>query len=93
MAGTVMGGIKASKTNKRIHGRNFYKKIGKMGGTISRGGGFTDKELARRAGAKGGKISKRGREDFFVKIPDADIPVIDIDQPTWRDKIFRRWNG
>ena len=62
MAGTREGGLKAQATNKLRYGDNFYKGIGKLGGTKSRGGGFAaNPELARLAGAKGGKISRRGK--------------------------------
>lgn len=61
MPGTKAGGIKAASTNKKRYGKDFYKKIGKHGGMKSTGGGFADNpELARVAGSKGGKISKRG---------------------------------
>ena len=36
----------------------FHVRVGKMGGTISRGGGFT-KETAQKWGRVGGKISRR----------------------------------
>lgn len=62
MAGTLTGGKKAAKTNKERHGENFYIELGRLGGRISRGGGFAaNRELARTAGAKGGRISKRGK--------------------------------
>jgi general stress protein YciG len=60
MAGTKQGGTKASATNRRKHGEDFYKKIGSIGGQKGRTGGFfANPELAREAGRKGGKISKR----------------------------------
>lgn len=62
MAGTKAGGLKVRETNKRKYGADYYQKIGAMGGKKSRGGGFADRELARRAGAIGGKRSKRGRK-------------------------------
>lgn len=62
MAGTKKGGVKAAQTNKRLYGANFYVSIGKIGGQISRGGGFAkNPELARIAGRKGGKASHRKR--------------------------------
>ena len=62
MAGTKAGGIKAAKTNKRKWGRKFYAEIGAKGGKACVPKGFAaDPERARRAGAKGGKISKRGK--------------------------------
>jgi general stress protein YciG len=60
MAGTRAGGAKAAQTNKLKYGEDFYSNIGKIGGTMSNTGGFyNNKELAREAGKKGGKISKR----------------------------------
>lgn len=62
MSGTRSGVKKAVVTNKLRHGADHYEKIGFMGGKKSRGGGFTNnKELARIAGSKGGKISRRPR--------------------------------
>lgn len=56
------GGIQAAKLIKERLGEDFYRKIGKLGGTKSKGGGFTNNpELARIAGARGGSISRRGR--------------------------------
>lgn len=61
MAGTKEGALKAAKTNKKRHGKNFYKEIGAIGGRNGHTGGFAaNPELARIAGAKGGRISKRG---------------------------------
>lgn len=62
MSGTKIGGIKAAKTNKEIHGDDFYKRIGAKGGQASGTGGFyANRELAREAGRKGGQISRRGK--------------------------------
>lgn len=62
MAGTKTGGQKAAETNKERNGKDFYVKIGALGGAKSRGGGFAaDPERARLAGKKGGKVSKRGK--------------------------------
>lgn len=62
MAGTKKGGIKAAITNKQLHGRDFYKRIGKKGGQNGHTGGFAaNRELAKIAGRKGGLISKRGK--------------------------------
>jgi general stress protein YciG len=64
MPGTQKGGRKAAATNKQRYGANFYELIGRKGGTISRGGGFAkDPDLARRAGAKGGRASRRTKAD------------------------------
>lgn len=61
MAGTVEGGRKAAATVKEKHGDDFFARIGKMGGQNGHTGGFyANRELAREAGAKGGKLGKRG---------------------------------
>lgn len=60
MAGTKAGGQKAAATNKARHGSDFYAKIGSKGGKNGNTGGFAaNPELARIAGAKGGRISRR----------------------------------
>lgn len=62
MAGTKAGGMKAAATNKARHGSNFYATIGAKGGQNGHTGGFAaNRELARVAGAKGGRISRRGK--------------------------------
>lgn len=61
MAGTRSGGLRAAATNKTLYGDDFYRRIGHIGGRISRGGGFAmNRELAVEAGRKGGKASRRG---------------------------------
>lgn len=60
MAGTKAGGLKAAATNRRLHGEDFYARIGKRGGENGHTGGFAaNPELAKAAGAKGGRISSR----------------------------------
>lgn len=62
MAGTKEGGKKAAATNLKRHGKDFYREIGKMGGKNGHTGGFAaNPTLARIAGARGGRISKRGK--------------------------------
>ena len=62
MAGTKEGGIKARNTNIERQGKDYYKRIGSIGGKWCGKKGFAlDIERAKRAGAKGGKISKRGK--------------------------------
>lgn len=71
MAGTIEGGRKAAQTNKAKHGKDFYRNIGRKGGTNGHKGGFaslkkgkdglTGVERAKKYGAIGGKRSKRGK--------------------------------
>jgi uncharacterized protein len=63
MAGTKTGGKAAAKTNKAKHGADFYARIGAMGGKKGRTGGFyANRELARTAGARGGRVSRRTKK-------------------------------
>ncbi|MDB5160677.1 MAG: hypothetical protein JWO96_57 [Candidatus Saccharibacteria bacterium] len=63
MAGTKAGGMKAAATNKAKYGKDFYAKIGQSGGKLGRTGGFyANRDLARMAGAKGGRISRRTKK-------------------------------
>lgn len=60
MGGTKFGELKAAATNKQKHGDDFYKRIGAMGGKAKVPKGFAVQPmLARLAGAKGGRKSKR----------------------------------
>jgi general stress protein YciG len=62
MAGTKAGGQKAAATNLLRHGKDFYKRIGQKGGRNGHTGGFAaNPELARIVGAKGDRISRRGK--------------------------------
>lgn len=63
MSGTRIGGIKARKTNYDRNGKDFYKRIGKLGGSVRgiKKGFAANPELAKEAGRKGGKISRRGK--------------------------------
>jgi uncharacterized protein len=67
MAGTRMGGQRAAQTNKQRYGMNFYEVIGAAGGRASNTGGFAkNRELAKIAGQRGGKASRRRRPDSAV---------------------------
>lgn len=75
MPGTIEGGRKAAATNKAKYGDEFYSSIGRKGGKRSSTGGFaslkvgkdglTGAERAKLAGAKGGKLGKRGPAKRF----------------------------
>lgn len=63
MAGTVESGKAAAQTNYEKYGKDFYARIGALGGKKGRTGGFfANRELARIAGAKGGTISRRTKK-------------------------------
>jgi len=62
MAGTTKGGRIAAQKNKQLYGSDFYARIGAVGGKRGRTGGFAaNHELARIAGAKGGRVSRRNK--------------------------------
>ncbi|HYG84229.1 MAG TPA: hypothetical protein VD907_05070 [Verrucomicrobiae bacterium] len=76
MAGTKNGGLRAAATNRARHGKEFYARIGAIGGKKGRTGGFAaNRELARIAGAKGGRISRRTKS---VAVTEQVADVIDI---------------
>lgn len=63
MAGTKSGAALAAKTIKEKYGEDFYRRLGAMGGRKGTTGGFyANRELARRAGEKGGRISRRPKK-------------------------------
>lgn len=70
MAGNSIGGKKAAEENKRKYGADFYARIGAKGGKNGHTGGWasetvgkdglTGYERAKKWGAIGGKLGKRG---------------------------------
>lgn len=61
MSGTKAGGLKTAQTNRRKYGDDYYSRMGRKGGQMGHTGGFAaNPALARIAGAKGGRISRRG---------------------------------
>lgn len=63
MAGTKAGGEAARNTNLKLHGADYYSRIGKIGGKNGHTGGFyQNRQLASEAGRKGGRISKRTKK-------------------------------
>lgn len=81
MPGTKSGGLKAAQTNKERYGEGFYAKIGARGGQNGKTSGFyANRELARKAGKKGGKISRRGPAK--PKPEDLDFAFIAEPVPT-----------
>ena len=77
MSGTKAGGKKAAATIRARHGENYSSEIGRVGGKNGNSGGFasdkvgadglTGAQRARIAGAKGGRISKRGKSKSKVE--------------------------
>lgn len=91
MSGTREGGLKAAETNKKKQGADFYTRIGAIGGKNSTTGGFasdivgkdglTGPERAKIAGAKGGKISRRGK----AKHPHVEEEEVEkVKQKGWK---------
>lgn len=79
MAGTKEGGRKAAATNKAKYGLNFYADIGRKGGRNGHTGGFAaNPELAREAGAKGGRISKRGKAKKHIQVRQLEEQAMDV---------------
>lgn len=55
--------MKAAATNKKKWGKDFYKRIGALGGQKSKGGGFAaNPELAIEAGRRGGLKSRKNKK-------------------------------
>lgn len=63
MSGTHDGGLKCRDTNLARYGGDYYQNLGRRGGSIcgTKKGFAANIELAKAAGRKGGKISKRGK--------------------------------
>lgn len=82
MAGTLQGGRKARDTNYKLHGKDFYKRIGSIGGKVptDKPKGFAaNPALARIAGTKGGRISRRTKKDDIDKAEEV------LEQESGRD--------
>lgn len=74
MAGTKAGGRAAAATNKAKYGKDFYAKIGAKGGKLGKTGGFyANRKLAREAGAKGGRISRRTKKASEARKSDLTL--------------------
>lgn len=81
MAGTKAGGAKSAIANKLRHGKDFYARIGRMGGKNGTTGGFasekvgkdglTGYERAKIVGSIGGAKSRRGPSKHHGKKANA----------------------
>lgn len=81
MAGTKEGAKKAAIVNLQRHGSDFYKRIGRLGGSKSTTRGFAaHPEKASEAGRLGGKrsrVDKYSRE-FYRKVDRGEIKINDL---------------
>ena len=89
MSGNKAGGIKARETNYKNNGRDFYKRIGTIGGSRTTGmkGFALNRELARAAGAIGGRISHRGayrKRLFSVEVKGVEYRLLFAGTALWR---------
>lgn len=90
MAGTREGGLAAAKKNKELYGEDFFKRIGSEGGRKGHTGGFyNNRELASIAGAKGGRIGRRGPAKVAPTLEPLDYIPVYIKQPLWK-RILRK---
>ena len=88
MSGTKLGGFKAAETNRKKYGKDWYARIGSIGGKNGNTGGFAaNPTLARLAGSVGGRRSKRGksimcakRKQLAIEMRDNGRSVIEIAQ-------------
>lgn len=67
MAGSKSGSLKATKTMKRKYGRDYYQRIGRLGGKTGRTGGFhhmmkNNPDRLLNIATAAGKLSQRGTE-------------------------------
>ncbi len=69
MSGSKIGGLKTAQTNKERRGADYYREIGRIGGsrTNTKPKGFAYAQANGltwhiEAGRKGGKISKRSKK-------------------------------
>lgn len=103
MSGTKAGGKKTAKTIMKKYGKDFYKIQGAKGGRNGHSGGFaSNPELARIAGAKGGKKSRRtgikngeggGRKKKVESAPEPEFIDIEPKKQGILGKLFGRKNG
>lgn len=90
MAGNQTGGAKAAATNKARYGKDFYRIQGAKGGAKGAKDGAikgfaANRELARMAGARGGKVSRKPKAEPAWSLAD-DIKAERA--KSWRGRIF-----
>lgn len=65
MAGTKQGGKKTAQTNKLKHGEDYYKELGRKGGSVKHPETryfALHPDIASKVGTIGGYKSKRGKK-------------------------------
>lgn len=68
MAGNVIGGKAAAKTNMERFGEDFYSRIGASGGRNGTGHTFGHGKVSpTEIGSRGGRVSKRGHKYLYTK--------------------------
>ena len=76
MSGTKSGGLKAKQTNTELYGKDWYSKIGKLGGSAEHKGprGFAamPPEKRQAAGRKGGSNGSRSKKNYTVVKTDGN---------------------
>lgn len=88
----LTGGLKCAETNRQRYGKDWYAKIGAIGGRKGTADGVikgfaANPTLAREAGAKGGRISKRGP----AKNKSTKKPIKVVHKVEEPPKKKRRW--
>jgi hypothetical protein len=76
MAGNKQSGLKARDTIYEEQGRDFYKRIGKLGnaaGDPKTRGFSANRDLASRAGKLGGTLSRRGKAPKLTQAKRREI--------------------
>ena len=62
MPGNHTGGLRTAQTIKKKYGPDYYREIGRKGGKKLVPKGFAiNRDLARKCGQVGGRLSKRGK--------------------------------
>ena len=81
MPGTITGGQRAAETNRKKYGKDFYARIGAKGGKRGTTGGFAaNRELARIAGAKGGRISRRRKAEVIEAEANQNVGIPQVSE-------------
>lgn len=62
MSGTKAGGVKTAQTNKKLHGKDYYVRLGVLGGKAGKGHAFAHgKVKPELAGSLGGRKAMQKR--------------------------------